>query len=69
MRENKPISSRKKTRFVKIYNGTKHRTNGVSPAQMQDKKDLEVQYIIESINKQNKIETTTPNYKLNINDK
>jgi hypothetical protein len=32
-------------------------------------KYLEVQYIIESINKQIKIETITPNYKLNVNDK
>jgi hypothetical protein len=36
---------------------------------MEDSKDLEVQFMIESTNKQNKIETTTPNYKLNVNNK
>jgi hypothetical protein len=40
----------------------------MSPKAMQNNKDLEVQYIIESINKQNKIETE-PEYKLSINDK
>jgi hypothetical protein len=36
---------------------------------MQDDQDLEVQYIIDSINKQNKIESRIHNYKLNVNDK
>jgi hypothetical protein len=36
---------------------------------MEDSKDLEVQFIIELTNEQNKIETTTPNYILNVNDK
>jgi hypothetical protein len=34
----------------------------MSPKAMQNNKDIEVQYIIESINKQNKIETQ-PEYK------
>jgi hypothetical protein len=36
---------------------------------MEGSKDMEVQFIVESTNKQNKIETTTPNYILNVNDK
>jgi uncharacterized protein YlxW (UPF0749 family) len=36
---------------------------------MHDNKDLEVQYIIDSINKQNKIEASTPDYKLTVDDK
>jgi hypothetical protein len=40
----------------------------MSPEVMQNNKDLEVQYIIESINEQNKIETQ-PGYKISINDK
>jgi hypothetical protein len=36
---------------------------------MQGNKDIEVQYIVESINKQKKIETITPDYKLNIKNK
>jgi hypothetical protein len=36
---------------------------------MEDNKDLEIQYIIDSIDKQNKIETITPYYKLNANEK
>jgi hypothetical protein len=35
---------------------------------MQNNKDFEVQYIIENINKQNKIEKQ-PGYKISINDK
>jgi hypothetical protein len=40
----------------------------MSPEEMQNNKDLEVYYIIENINKQNKIEIH-PGYKLSINDK
>jgi hypothetical protein len=36
---------------------------------MYDNKDIKVQDIIDSINMQNKIENTTPDYKLNVNDK
>jgi CRISPR/Cas system-associated protein Cas5 (RAMP superfamily) len=35
---------------------------------VQDNKRFEVQYIVDSINKQNKIENTTHDYKLHIND-
>jgi hypothetical protein len=55
MRENKPMNNNKIVRFIKTYNGTIHQTTGVSPAQMQDNKDIEVQYIIDSISKQHKI--------------
>jgi hypothetical protein len=36
---------------------------------MQGNKGLEVQCIVDSINKQNKIETTTLNYELAVNEK
>jgi hypothetical protein len=41
-----------------------HQPTEVSPAQMQDNMNLEVQYIVDSINKQNKIEIATPEYKI-----
>jgi hypothetical protein len=56
-------------KFIKICNETIHQSTGISSDQMQSNKNLEVQYIIESLNKQNKIETSTPNGKLNVNDK
>jgi hypothetical protein len=56
-------------RFLEIYNGTIYQTTGVSPSQMQSNKDLEVDYIINSINKQNKREDKTLEFKLNANDK
>jgi hypothetical protein len=36
---------------------------------MQNNKNREVEYLIESINKQDSIEHSTPSYQLNINDK
>jgi hypothetical protein len=58
MRENKQMTIPKINRFLQTYKGTIHQTTGVSPAQMQDNKRLEIQYIVDSINKQNKIENT-----------
>jgi hypothetical protein len=52
MRKNKPTSDSKIIKFNKTCNGIIHQTTEVSPAQMQDNKDLEVQYIVDSINKQ-----------------
>jgi hypothetical protein len=69
MRKNKLVIYSKITKFIKTYNGTIYQKNGVSRAQMQENKDLEVEYIVDSINKQNKIESITRNYKLIINDK
>jgi hypothetical protein len=65
---NKPMRKLVITRFIKTNNGAIHLAARVSPTQMQGNKDLEVQYINESINKQNKMEITTPNYKLMINE-
>jgi hypothetical protein len=57
LRKNKPMTDSKINQFLKANNKTIHKTTGVSPAQMQDNKDLELQYITESMNKQNTVET------------
>jgi alpha-N-acetylglucosamine transferase len=69
MIKHKPITGPKINQFRRTYNKTIHQTAGESPSYKQSNKDLEVQYIIDSINKQNQIESITPNYKLNFNDK
>jgi hypothetical protein len=46
-----------------------HGSTGVSLIQMQNNKNLEGQYIFDSIQRQIKIENIAPSYKLNINDK
>jgi hypothetical protein len=51
MRKNKSISDFKINKFIKTYNKTIHQSRGVSLSQMQDNKNLEVQYIIDSIQK------------------
>jgi hypothetical protein len=56
-KKNEPASNIKINNFIKNYNSTIHKSIGMSPNEMQNDKNLEVQYIIESINKQNKIET------------
>jgi hypothetical protein len=66
-KKNDPISNIKINNFIKNYNSTIPKTIGMSPNEMQNNKGLEVEYIIESINKQNKIEIQ-PGYKLSIND-
>jgi hypothetical protein len=68
MRKNKQMTIPKTNKFLKTYNGTIQQTTGVSPAQVQDNKRFVVQYIVDSINKQNKIENTTHDYKLHAND-
>jgi hypothetical protein len=54
MRKNKHMIILKINRFLKIYNGIVYQAAGVLSSQMQDNKDLEVEYINNSINKQNK---------------
>jgi hypothetical protein len=63
------MTESKINRFIKTSTGAIHQTTEASSAQMQDNKDLKVQVIVELINKQNKIETISPNYKLNIKNK
>jgi hypothetical protein len=55
------------TMFIKTYNEKIYETTGVQPVQLI--KDLELRYIIDSINKQNKTESITLNYKLTVYDK
>jgi hypothetical protein len=69
MRKNKPITISKINKFLKTDHKPIHQTAGVSLFQMQYNKNLKVQYNIDLINNQNKIEDTTLNYSLNVNDK
>jgi alpha-N-acetylglucosamine transferase len=69
MRENESINDTEISRFMKPFDRAIHQTTEVSPSQIQYNKDLKVQYIIDSINKQNIIESTAPDCKLNFNDK
>jgi hypothetical protein len=69
MRKNNLMSDSKTQKFLKSYNKTIQQRTGLSPSQMQGNKCLEVQYVIDSIIQQNKIEIPTSNYKLNANDK
>jgi hypothetical protein len=68
-RINKSMTIPKINPFINTYNRTRQQTTGVSPAQMQDNKDLEVQHIVDSINKPNNVDNIRPDYKLTVNDK
>jgi hypothetical protein len=46
-----------------------NQTTGILQSRIQSNKDIEIQYFIVSINKQNKIESTIPNNKLTVSDK
>jgi hypothetical protein len=54
MRKNKPITYSNIHKFLKTCNKNLYQTTRLSPGQLQDNKDIEIQYIIESPNEQNK---------------
>jgi hypothetical protein len=66
--KNQPLDHYKILTFVNKYNHSIHSSILTSPNEMQNNKNLEVEYIIDSINKQDSFEHST-GYILNINNK
>lgn len=64
---NTPISVNKMNKIINDYNNTVHSSLGYTPSEMQNDKRLEINYIIESIRKQNGIENAV-DYKLHEGD-
>jgi hypothetical protein len=61
--KNKALNHYKILTFINKYNNSIHSSISTTPKQMQNNKNLEVEYIIESISKQDYIENLTPGYK------
>jgi hypothetical protein len=68
IKNNEPADDSKIIRFVNAYNNIIHNETGLSPKQMQNDKELEVNYIITKLSEQANVENK-PGYKLNVNDK
>jgi hypothetical protein len=68
LKKNEPADDYKIIRFVNAYNNTLHNETGLSPKQMQNDKQLEVNYIITQLSEQANVENTS-GYKLDIGDK
>lgn len=64
---NTPISVNKMNKIINEYNNTVHSSLGYTPQEVQNNKQLEINYIIKSIRKQNGIENAV-DYKLNVGD-
>jgi hypothetical protein len=49
LKKNKPADDSKIIWFIKAFNNTIHNETGLSPKQMQNNKELEVNYIINKL--------------------
>jgi hypothetical protein len=65
LQKNEPTDDSKLKRFINAYNNTIHNEAGLSPKQMQNDKELEVNYIINKLSEQANVENQ-PRYKLNV---
>jgi hypothetical protein len=68
LKKNESADDSKITRFIKTYNNTIHNETELSPKQMQNDKQLEVNYIITKLSQQANVENK-PGYKLDIGNK
>jgi hypothetical protein len=68
LKKNEPADNSKIKGFVNNYNNTIHEETGLSPKQMQNNKELEVNYIIDKLKEQANVENQS-GYKLDIGDK
>jgi hypothetical protein len=68
LKKNEPADDSKITRFIKAYTNTIHNETGLSPKQMQNVKQLEIEYIINKLSEQANVENK-PGYKVDIDDK
>jgi hypothetical protein len=68
LKKNEPADNSKIKGFVNNYNHTIHKETGVSPIQMQNDKQLEVNYIIDKLSEQANVENQ-PEYKVEVGDK
>jgi hypothetical protein len=68
LKKNEPADDSKIKRFIKAYNNTIHNETGLSPKQMQNCKELEVEYIINKLSEQANVENNL-GYKVDVGDK
>jgi hypothetical protein len=68
LKKNEPADDSKIKRFVYAYNNTIHNETGLSPQQIQNDKQLEIEYIIHKLSEQANVENK-PGYKVDVGDK